>query len=148
YSSLCPLLAAVFYLLAGSGALFADVVTFKDGFSLQGKIRRETTSIVDTESGVQMWTPKLNGFFMVDDGPRRIVFNHHQVEDATDQDPTRDADLVRLTMPFTRASFFKLPPGRYADATFWNEKWQRVLTLEIPNGKREIEQHLTVLTPY
>jgi hypothetical protein len=135
-------------LLAASGAVVADVVIFKDGFTLQGKIRRETTNFVDPASGLQMSVAKLNGFFMVDDEARRIYLSHRQVQDANEQDPKRDADLVRMTHPFVRDAIYKLPPGRYISATLWNDKWRRVLTLEIPNGRREIDQHLTMLTPY
>src|SRR5438477_12138838 len=80
-------------LLSGWSPSHADLVIFKDGFTLQGKIKRESTNFVDSASGVQMKVPKLNGFFMVDDEARRIVFSVRQVQEVPDS--TREADTIR-----------------------------------------------------
>src|SRR5437870_10611886 len=89
------LLGGVF-LLGGWSAGHADLVIFNDGFTLKGKIKRETTNFIDPASGVQMKVPKLNGFFMVDDEARRIVFSVRQVQEVPDQESTRAADPIRL----------------------------------------------------
>src|SRR5262245_43433246 len=136
-------------LVCGQPAL-ADVVILKDGFTLHGKVRRESTQFVDPASGQMLVVPK--GFFMLDDEAPRIYFNHRQIPDASNNsgaDTNRDADQIRLGRPFTRASNWRVPPGRYAGVTPWDDKWQRDLTLDLyPSGKRKIEQSLTILTPY
>jgi pimeloyl-ACP methyl ester carboxylesterase len=125
----------------------ADLVIFKDGYTLQGKIKRETTHFIDPASGVQMPVPKLNGFFMVDDEARKIVFSPRQVQEVPDKDPTREAESIRLKSPIVRRSSFKLPPWQVVAVTDWDSKWDRVLTISTPDGRRQIQQHLSLLTP-
>src|SRR5687767_8636448 len=61
-------------LLAASAiGLRADTVTFKDGFVLEGKIKRENKTIVDPASREPIQL--ADGLFMVDDGARLIVFS-------------------------------------------------------------------------
>src|SRR5436190_22980 len=55
----------------------ADLVFFKDGYVLQGKIRREGTNEYDSTSKDFTWMPK--GFYYLDDGPRKIYFTPTQV---------------------------------------------------------------------
>ncbi len=125
----------------------ADLVIFKDGYTLQGKIKRETTHFIDPASGVQMPVPKLNGFFMVDDEARKIVFSPRQVQEVPDKDSTREAESIRLKSPIVRRSSFKVPPWQVVAVTDWDNKWDRVLTINTPDGRRQIQQHLSLLTP-
>src|SRR2546425_5807451 len=67
-----PLLGALLILATFTQGR-ADVVIFKDGFTLQGKIKREMTNFVDPGSGQQLSMAKLNGFFMIDDEARRVI---------------------------------------------------------------------------
>jgi pimeloyl-ACP methyl ester carboxylesterase len=124
----------------------ADVVIFKDGYTLQGKIKRETTYFVDPASNVQMNVPKLNGFFMVDDEARRIYFSQRQIQDVPDREPPRAAD-IRLQSPIVRRPFLKVPPWQIVAVTDWDKKWNRVLTINAPGGRRRVQQHLSLLTP-
>src|SRR4051794_397674 len=55
----------------------ADLIFFKDGYVLQGMVRREGTSEYDPGSRDMTWMPK--GFYFVDDGPRRVYFTPTQV---------------------------------------------------------------------
>ena len=55
----------------------ADVVIMKDGFVIQGNVKRETESIRDPASGQSFSVPKANGYDMIDDGPRVIIFSKH-----------------------------------------------------------------------
>ena len=55
----------------------ADLIFLKDGFVLQGNVRREGTSEFDSGSREFIWMPK--GFFLIDDGPRRVYFSPTQV---------------------------------------------------------------------
>jgi predicted esterase len=124
----------------------ADLVIFKDGYTLQGKIKRESTYFVDPASGVQMNVPKLNGFFMVDDEARRIYFSARQIQEVPDREPPRVADVV-LKSPIVRGFNFKVPPWQILAVTDWDNKWDRVLTINTPDGRKRLRQHLSLLTP-
>jgi predicted esterase len=140
---------ATFLVLAACTALRADLVYMKDGFPIVGKIKRE--SEVVSEGGITAVVPKTLGFFTVDDGARRIVFSKNQVADVDDKDVNRERDLIRLERRIVRLDKFKVPPGRYASIGPWNDKWDRVLTLQIgpaPKSTRPIDQHLTTLSPH
>src|SRR5262245_5792127 len=55
----------------------ADLVFLKDGHVLQGKVRREFTAEFAAVSKYLVLMP--TGYFMLDDGPRRIYFSPSQV---------------------------------------------------------------------
>src|SRR5262245_47481720 len=55
----------------------ADLIFFKDGYVLQGKIKREGTTEYDPGSKDFTWMPK--GLYFIDDGPRRVYFTATQV---------------------------------------------------------------------
>src|SRR5262245_33888457 len=84
-------------LLTGLSAARADhLVILKDGFTLRGFVRRQTTVAFDPSAGlVEM--ARLNGFFMVEDGCRRVIFSHRQVNDDGVEEKEFNADIVRLT---------------------------------------------------
>ena len=71
-----------FGLLAAVAALYlcapahADVVIFKDGFMLYGKISRDGETI--TDPGGQAFQIPSGPFFMLD-GARRVYFSHAHV---------------------------------------------------------------------
>jgi Esterase PHB depolymerase len=143
------LLVAGFLLAAACSTLHADLVYLKDGYTIVGKVKRESEVI--GEGGTVVSSPKLNGFFMVDDGPRRIVFSQKQVADLDKKDVDRERGLIVLQRRIPRLDHFKVPAGRYLDIGPWSDKWDRTLTLQVgpsPNSTREISQHLSVLTPH
>src|SRR6516225_4717670 len=78
------LLAGAIAALAPLDVAHADLVYLPDGFTLQGRVRRESTTITDP-SGQIIPMAKLNGFYLVDDGARRVVFPGSQVQDVDDR---------------------------------------------------------------
>src|SRR4051794_17866496 len=64
-----------------------DIVIMHDGTTLRGTVRREGTIYTDVATSQKMWMPAYGGFFMVDDGARRVVFPTRQVREAR-ADPT------------------------------------------------------------
>src|SRR4051794_2858186 len=60
----------------------ADLVFFKDGFVIQGKVVREKKTILDPASG-QLETLS-EGYFLLETGARSILFSPAQVERAVD----------------------------------------------------------------
>jgi hypothetical protein len=140
---------ALIVVLFGLEFAQAHVLIFKDGFTLVGTIKRETTTTFDADAGQVFSQPKLGGFFFLDDDARRIYYSPKQVLEPEDKDPNRGADLVVLKSAMYRATNFKLPGGLYAGFTPWDDKWNRIMTLESgPNSKLNVEQHLTTLTPH
>src|SRR6516162_9722676 len=63
-------LCVVFFL----GTVRADLVIFKDGFFVYGKIKQDKEQFVDSFSKQVFTAARPDGFFMVDDGARRIIF--------------------------------------------------------------------------
>src|SRR5262249_16948381 len=102
------------------------------------------------------------GFFSIDDGPRRTIFSPDLVND----DPTAISDRKkpkdRQPDPILSAKtiFYPPSPGKVAsirkvlELEPWNDKWlrnQRIQTVD-PETKtvstKKIEQHLSIMTPY
>lgn len=144
-----PLFAVLAALFLLSGVADAGGIIFKDGFVLKGRVKREGDTVFDPVSGQQIQVGK--GFFMVDDGVRRIIFNFRQVQDVIDNDPAEaGADLVVLSRPFTRMYNGEL---RWIDdiqvTKTFDENWDREIRLVPHTGKTETaRQRLMVLTPY
>jgi predicted esterase len=151
--------AALCLVLAGAGLISAgaraDLIILKDGFLIHGRIKHDMVNFVDPVSGRTFTTAKLNGFYMIDDDARRIVFSASQVADATRQDINRAADVIRQER-ITRYQGGKPMP------LFWDvdnvdtdfRVWERDIRLNIKNQKGEIggrykfRQRITELTPH
>src|SRR6516162_11554616 len=75
------LLASVACVLIGFSGARGDLIIFKDGFVIRGKVQREVkTEITRTEEGPPIIDFIPAGFFFVDDGARRIIFSDKQLE--------------------------------------------------------------------
>src|SRR4051812_9421390 len=84
------LLALVMLGLAASAR--ADLIFFKDGYVLQGKVKREGTTEYDSGSREFTWMPK--GMYFVDDAPRRIYFSATQVAIVERLSPPNEERIV------------------------------------------------------
>src|SRR3954468_24433744 len=73
----CAAVALTATVLAGARATRADLIFLKDGTVLQGQVKRESRVEFDpvTHEAFHM----AQGFFLVDDGPRRMYFCQNQV---------------------------------------------------------------------
>jgi hypothetical protein len=135
-------------LLAGAGAR-ADLVILKDGFTLRGKIKQQKDTVFDAGAGL-VEIAKLNGFFMVDDGCRRMIFSHNlrQLQEVEDKDVNRNTDLVTLQQRVINLDNFTLPGGSsFLGITPFDDKWERDFKVQGPNGKLAIRQRLSFLSP-
>src|SRR5262249_10088180 len=56
--------------------------------------------------------------------------------------------IIRLQSPMVPRTSFKLPPWQVVSVTPWDGKWDRVLTINAPGGRRRIPQHLSLLTSH
>src|SRR5262245_29168374 len=118
------LLAGVL-LTTAAGAVRADLLIFKDGFVIPGKVMREKKTLVDPYSGEVVELSE--GFFMIDSGARRIVFSPGQLKEAVE-----DKDAVAL-MEITSSAYMDqfnarpVPPIREVlDAGTFDKDWNRL----------------------
>src|SRR5204863_409236 len=76
---LAALTLVVTILLAAAASSQADLIFFKDGYAVQGQVKRDSTVEVDPVSKQGFYIPR--GPFWIEDGPRKYVFSRHQVVD-------------------------------------------------------------------
>jgi hypothetical protein len=129
----------------------ADLVILKDGFLLNGKIKQDREIWVDPLT--KQWFPvaRLNGFYMVDDGARRIIFSASQVADATRQDLYQASDvisigrIVRLNGGQGLGKYWKVD-----HASDFNKvrPWERDIVLMTTQGKVRVEQRIVEMSPH
>jgi hypothetical protein len=128
----------------------ADIVIFKDGHIIYGKVSRDGETITDP-SGQAFAVPK--GPFFILDGARRIYFSHSQVAAANNKDLFAGADIVKLTRPISRIYPKETPPLlELKEVTAWdNDRWERTYNIGYYlNGMHwvtPVDQRLTLLTP-
>src|SRR3954447_874596 len=116
----CLLALAV---LALSSAAKADLIFFKDGYALQGKVHREGTNEYDKTAQEFTFMPK--GFFFVDDGPRRVYFSPTQVAIVERLAPPNEERVVRTELRVTLA-YRPDPIEDVNEIKPWNYKtWER-----------------------
>jgi pimeloyl-ACP methyl ester carboxylesterase len=139
-----PRLPALVALLLVAGASQAHMVIFKDGFIVYGELKRPGEILSD--NGLGIWVPQSS--FFVDSGARRILFGHQQVQDVTDENPNKDAELIKAESRINRQGAKPMYPiVQMGESTPWDQNWKRVLKFTAPHGKVEARQRLSVLTP-
>jgi pimeloyl-ACP methyl ester carboxylesterase len=146
--SVCLRRAALagFMLALAATVATADVIVLKDGFVLQGKVKRETALEFDKVGGEMIAIPK--GFFMIDDGPRRVYFSPGQVASADKKDPPNEERILAKYSKL-QVNPRNLPPLLgVLKAPEWDEGWERQITIQAPDGPKTLPQHLGMLTPY
>lgn len=136
--------------LAWAMSARGDIVIFKDGLVLNGKVTREGETITDPLSGQAIHVKK--GAFFVISGPRRVGFSFTQVQDVDRKDVAAGADVITFGLRVGRLNNFPVDPIMHvAKVTPWDKKWERTITIgTISNGRRiqiPIKQRLTQMTP-
>src|SRR5207253_5854615 len=104
----------------------------------------------DPNAGLMQFA-KIDGFFFVDDGCRRIIFSPRQVneEGVENKNLDRETDVVGLTRQVRNLDNFRLQPNwTVADVGDFDAKWERVCKVETPNSRFNLGQRLSVLTPH
>jgi pimeloyl-ACP methyl ester carboxylesterase len=134
--------------LAGlAGAVRADLIFLKDGHVLQGKVRREGTSVWDPGSRDFHWVPK--GFFLVDDGPRRIYFSPSRVSIVEKLSSPSEERVVRRKLEYLLPRPM-LPLIGVVKVDDWDYKtWKREYYFRSPTAaKVGCRQAMAELTPF
>src|SRR5262249_31006586 len=139
--------AIVAALLVLSSAAQADLLFLKDGFILQGKVRRESIVEFDPVGKDMVTIPK--GFFLLDDGPRRIYYSPAQVRIVEKMPEPVEEQIPHKSPIFGIFRPQPMPPlTGVEEVTEWTGKWEREIVFSSPNRPRiRCRQHLGLVTP-
>ena len=145
-----PLLVAVL-LASGLPALGKpakkQIIVFKDGFIVRGKITRPNTLLHDDKTGHSLSIPVPGGFFYVDDDVRTIAFSPAQTHQVVDDESRNDLVPLRVGAGYTRPD--GVLPSRWTieSTSPVDEKLERMLDMNTSAGDFLIKQRLAALTP-
>jgi hypothetical protein len=152
------LLTAALFAGCALGAVRGEVVILKDGFVMQGDLRKEKEPLLDPATGKLVPLVKANGFDFIDEGPKVWIFSTHAKQlGQVSKDVKIRPEYRAYKWPIpARKSSHPLPAtGMAKSVTEFNEKWRRTLTVTLADepgvvkGRWEvIEQQITYLDPY
>lgn len=152
-SALRPLraVAVAGLVLAAVTSAAADVVILKDGFVIQGNVRKEMETIRDPASGRSFPVPKATGFDFIDDGARITIFSthHKQLGEISKDVKVRPEYKAYVNKIESRRS--NHPVSSFLgskDLPDFDAKWRRTLEVKVPDGFDRIVQQVTYLDPY
>ena len=139
----------------GQKAGHEQVVLFKDGFIVRGKIKQDMTRIYDV-SGQSFVIPALNGFYFVEDGARGMIFSPGQVHGIVELKLNARQDQEKFSQDFGRVPNSLPNNWQVSKIGPWNINNSKVerrldITLLAPNGtpagERQLTQRMTLITP-
>ncbi|MFM7149207.1 MAG: hypothetical protein ACKO23_05150 [Gemmataceae bacterium] len=136
------------WLVAGLSSSRADLIFLKDGHVLQGTVRREISPEFDPVSREMNLIPK--GFFMLDDGPRRVYFSPAQVR-IVEPLPAPSEERVAQKSSRMIVNPRPFPPHlEVVEEGKWDyRKWEREYAFRTPGvGRVGTIQGLGSITPY
>ena len=125
-----------------------SLIIFKDGHSIQGKVKRPTTLIVDPASGQSIIMPVPGGFYSVDDDVRNIAFSPNQILEIIHNDPILERKWVRLDH-YIGIGSQAMPKSWSIDYVGpFEDSLMRAVKLSGPGGvSMRLDQRLVFLTP-
>jgi len=131
----------------------AETVILKDGFVIQGNVRKEVTSINDPATGKTFPITKDTGLDLIDEGPKVWIFSAHakQLGEVGKDVKLRPEYRAYTIKSGPRKRNDPLPPvmtARDREAAEFNDNWRRTITVNVPLGFDKIEQQITYLDPY
>jgi hypothetical protein len=125
----------------------ADLIILKDGFILQGQVRRESVTEFDPVGKEMFVTPR--GFFLIDDGPRQMFFAPSQVRIVEKVPPPADEHVIYKSSKLLLNPRVLPPLLEVVETTEWDSKWDRSFYFRGPTNPRiGVAQHLGLMTPY
>ncbi len=142
------LLATLLALATADRPVRADMLFLKDGFAIQGRVKREMELEFDKVGRDAYYMPK--GFFFLTDGPRRIFFSPSQVRFISEKDPPNEERIVRPHPRGGQVNPKKFPAlVEVVKAPDWDNDWNRRFQFLSGQGRIEnVPQHIGFLTPY
>jgi hypothetical protein len=140
-------LAVALLALADAHSCRADLIFLKDGFVLSGQVKREEAIEVDPYSHEPFRVPK--GFFLLDDGPRRIVFSPSHVGDVRKKERPDEERVLNNKKQIIIPGAGAMPPLlEVLETPPFDRDWERVIRFRSSNGAAALPQRLVLLTPY
>ncbi|HTU21327.1 MAG TPA: hypothetical protein VMG10_24955 [Gemmataceae bacterium] len=142
------LLAMFLSLAAGIRPARADLLFFKDGFPVEGQVKRQMSLEFDKVARDVYYMPK--GFFFLDDGPRRIFFSPSQVRYVSEKDSPSEDKIFRKNPVYGQLNPKNFPMLlEVRKAPEWDDTWSRRFRFLSGRGVVEnVPQHISQLTPY
>jgi pimeloyl-ACP methyl ester carboxylesterase len=139
------LFGAVLLCLVGTAAR-ADLIFLKDGYVLQGVLKRESKLEIDPANPRDAFTIPT-GHYWVDDGPRRIYFaqslvgtTEKKVASGEERIVHKNKSTIRDPAPLAFLSYYEDTP--------WSDNWDRTAKVRIDGGGTKMGQCISVMTPY
>jgi predicted esterase len=134
--------------LLTTAAARADLIIFKDGFTLHGRLTQGTTFTVDALTGVSVRHTKPGAFFCIEDDVRSIVFCPSHVKDVSKKDVNKGLVPIAYRRPAMPGRTVAIDPAwEIESVTDWDRYGERAITLKTPKRRVKIDQRLTILTP-
>jgi pimeloyl-ACP methyl ester carboxylesterase len=138
--------ACVSLLCLAASTSWAATITFKDGYTITGRVRSSGGFELDKGSGQPVWMP--TGGMALDTGARVVFFSHSQVLQVEPKDPNPDEASLRLLNLKSRTSALEMYPlVHILESTPWDQRWERQFKLQAAVGLIGIDQRLAILTP-
>jgi pimeloyl-ACP methyl ester carboxylesterase len=131
-----------------NGTAHADLIFLKDGYVLQGTVKREVTAELDPVTKEMTLIPK--GLFMLDDGPRRIIFSPSQIR-IVEKMASPNEERILAKKPFMILQPDKMPNiDEVLETSPWNLKtWRRTMFFKAQGRPRiRVDQGLMTISPY
>jgi pimeloyl-ACP methyl ester carboxylesterase len=126
-------LVTAFLLTLPAGEVRADIIFMKDGYALQGKVRREVTAEFDPTSKEMLYIPK--GFFSLNDGPRWVYFSPNQVRVVEKMAAPMEERILSRTVRFMALPRKMEPILEVVETKPWDyQKWERGFVFRSPNA--------------
>ena len=145
--------AALAFALGAAALLAADAVPvtviLPDGYTVQGNYARESDTISDA-SGRPVKVAKVDGFDVVQDGPKFVIFSTHAGKGGKiDKEARRDAGAEFTTKLKTRFNNRILPIREMKSKSEFNDDWKRTLDTTTTDGQwQKITQQIVKLDAY
>ena len=146
-----PVAAGLFVLCLALSAPAADTVILKDGFVIQGNVRKELDSVRDPNTGRVFTVTKADGLDMIDEGPKIVIFSTHAKQlGEINKDVKLRPEYKHYTNFFSgRKSENPFQGGAVKNMTPFDAKWRRTITYTLPgNLFDKVEQQITFIDPY
>jgi pimeloyl-ACP methyl ester carboxylesterase len=141
------ILGGLLFWVADSPDACADILFFKDGFAIEGQVKRQMTLEFDEVARDVFQMPK--GFFFLNDGPRRIYFNPSQVRFVHEKEANTEVKIVRPNPRGLQVNPKRMPPLlEVLRAPDWDPDWNRRFQFRCADGLIDVPQHIGLLTPY
>jgi pimeloyl-ACP methyl ester carboxylesterase len=122
-------------------------ILFKDGFSMRGYVIREKKTI--WEGNPPQPIELQEGFFMLDDGPRRTIFSLAYADKVLpDPNFAPEKDAISSYRSIDYSFGRPLPPIRETvEGGPWEANWDRTFKYHTTDRHVSGKQHLSILTP-